>query len=194
MRLTTTVAASAVPGTGCSVGATAVAESSELNGPDPVIVKTGCVTVGSPCSFTVTSAYEPDSRRLVVRVDGQSDREQLRYDSAEFKPQFTTTTDYSVGVIVTNGIGSKTATLSGQHIDKPLCSSAPDDINTSIGHQHQHRSASRRHGPLHHVFARGWTPSVECDKFDWSFGDGGTSTEMVPTHTSTTAPAHTPSR
>ncbi|MEA2475789.1 MAG: hypothetical protein QOE06_3704, partial [Thermoleophilaceae bacterium] len=59
VRLTTTVAASAVPGTGCGGWANAVAESNELNGPDPVIVKTGCVTVGSPCSFTVTSAKNP---------------------------------------------------------------------------------------------------------------------------------------
>jgi PKD repeat protein len=181
VRLTTTVAAPAVPTPGCSSLATAVAQSSELNGPDPVIVKTGCATVNLPCSFTVTSAKNPTlagwsfawSVTPTVTNSGTS--------ASEFSPQFTTTADYSVSVIVTNGIGSKTATLSSQHIDKPLCSSAPDDINTAIGIGNN-STPSPGDTVSFLIFARGWLESVECDKFDWSFGDGGKSTEMQPTH------------
>jgi len=191
VRLTTTVAASAVPGAGCSNAATAIAESSELNGPDPVIVKTGCVTVGTPCSFTVTSVKNPTlagwSFAWSVNpntVTGPG------ANTAEFKPQFATTTDYSIGVVVTNGIGSKTATLAGQHIDKPLCSSAPDDINTYMGPNTLSTLTPGVPVPFA-IFARGWTPSVECDKFEWAFGDGGTSTELAPSHTYAAAGTYT---
>jgi len=181
VRLTTTVAASAVPGTGCSGGATAVAESSELNGPDPVIVKTGCVTVGSPCSFTVTSAKNPTLSGWSFAWSSNPSVTGTGSNTSEFKPQFTTTTDYSVGVVVTNGIGSKTSTLAGQHIDKPLCSSAPDDLNTFIGINVNTTPAPGDAVPFI-IFARGWEPAADCDKFDWSFGDGGKSTELAPTH------------
>lgn len=190
VRLTTTVAASAVPGAGCSNAATAVAESSVLNGPDPVIVKTGCVTVGTPCSFTVTSATNPTLAGWSFAWSSNPTVSSSGASTAEFKPQFTTTTDYSVGVIVTNGIGSKTATLPGQHIDKPLCSSAPDDINTYMG---PNTTATLTPGVAvpFAIFARGWAPSVECDKFDWAFGDGGTSTELAPSHTYAAAGTYT---
>ena len=181
VRLTTTVAASAVPGTGCSSLASAVAQSSELNGPDPVIVKTGCVTVGSPCSYTVTSAKNPTLAGWSFAWTVNPTVTSPGTTSAVFTPQFTTTTDYSVGVTVTNGIGSKVATLSGQHIDKPLCSSAPDNINNAIG-INNNTTPNPGDTVTFIMFPRGWAPSVECDKFAWSFGDGGTSTEMVPTH------------
>jgi PKD repeat protein len=186
VRLTTTVAASAVPGTGCAGGATVVAESSVLNGPDPVIVKTGCLTVGAPCSFTVTSATNPTLAGWSFAWTVNPTVTSSGSNTSAFKPQFTTTTDYSVGVIVTNGIGSKTATLAGQHIDKPLCSSAPDNLNTFIGVFTNSALLPSESIPFK-VFATGWTPSVECDKFDWTFGDGGTSAEMSPSHTYQTA-------
>jgi FOG: PKD repeat len=186
VRLTTTVTASAVPGAGCSSLATAVVQSSELNGPDPVIVKTGCLTVGSPCSFTVTSAKNPTLAGWSFAWTVNPTASSSGTAASDFRPQFTTTTDYSVAVVVTNGIGSKTATLSGQHIDKPLCSSAPDQVNNAIG-----IGSNTTPAPGDTVsflmFPRGWTPSVQCDKFDWSFGDGGTSTEMIPTHVYTNA-------
>ena len=182
VRLTTTVAASAVPGTGCASAANAVAESGVLNGPDPVIVKTGCLTVGSPCSFTVTSATNPTLAGWSFAWTSNPTATSTGANSAEFKPQFTTTTDYSIGVIVTNGIGSKTATLPSQHIDKPLCSSAPDDINTFIGPNTNGTLVPGQPVPFA-IFTRGWTPSLECDKFEWAFGDGGTSTELAPSHT-----------
>jgi len=186
VRLSTTVAASAVPGTGCSSLASAVAQSSELNGPDPVIVKTGCSTVGSPCSFTVTSAKNPTLAGWSFAWTVNPTVTNSGTTAAVFSPQFTTTTDYSVGVTVTNGIGSKTATLSGQHIDKPLCSSAPDNINNAIG-INNNNVPNPGDTVTFIMFPRGWTPSVECDKFAWTFGDGGTSTEMVPSHVYNTA-------
>jgi PKD repeat protein len=189
VRLTTTVAASAVPGPGCSSFASAVAESSELNGPDPVIVKTGCATVGSPCSFTVSSAKNPTLAGWSFAWTANPAVSSTGSNTSEFKPQFTTTTDYNVGVVVTNGIGSKTATLPG-HIDKPLCSSAPDDLNTSIGLNTNGTPAPGTAVPFT-IFVLGWTPSVECDKFDWSFGDGGKSTEMNPSHVYQSAGTYT---
>ncbi len=189
VRLTTTVAASAVPGAGCSSLATAVAQSSVLNGPDPVIVKTGCLTVGSPCSFTVTSAQNPTLAGWSFAWTVNPTASNSGTSASAFKPQFTTTADYTVGVTVTNGIGSKSATLAG-HIDKPLCSSAPDNLNTAIGIYTNSTPAPGDAVPFH-IFPTGWTPSVECDKFDWSFGDGGTSTDMFPTHVFTTANTYT---
>jgi PKD repeat protein len=186
VRLSTTVDASAVPGAGCSSLASAVAQSSELNGPDPVIVKTGCATVGSQCSFTVTSAKNPTLAGWSFAWTVNPTVTGSGAATAVFGPQFTTTTDYSVGVTVTNGIGSKTATLSGQHIDKPTCSDAPDDLNNAIG-----INSNSNPNPGDTVefimFPRGWEPSVQCDKFVWTFGDGGTSTEMRPTHVYNTA-------
>ncbi|MGA8808804.1 MAG: PKD domain-containing protein [Thermoanaerobaculia bacterium] len=181
VRLSTTVAASAVPGTGCSSLASAVAQSSELNGPDPVIVKTGCVTVGGPCSFTVTSTKNPTLAGWSFAWTVNPSVTSQGTTAAVFAPQFTTTTDYSVGVTVTNGIGSKTATLSGQHIDKPLCSSAPDNINNAIG-INSNTVPNPGDSVTFIMFPRGWVPSVECDKFAWTFGDSGSSTDMVPSH------------
>jgi PKD repeat protein len=189
VRLTTTVAAAAVPGPGCSSLASAVAESTELNGPDPVIVKTGCATVGSPCTFTVTSAKNPTLAGWSFAWTANPAVSSTGSNTSEFKPQFTTTTDYNVGVVVTNGIGSKTATLPG-HIDKPLCSSAPDDLNTSIGPNTNGTPEPGTAVPFT-IFVLGWTPSAECDKFDWSFGDGGKSTEMYPTHVYQSAGTYT---
>jgi PKD repeat protein len=185
VRLTTTVAASAAPGAGCSSLATAIAQSSVLNGPDPVIVKTGCATVGSPCSFTVTSAQNPTLAGWSFAWTVNPTATNSGTSASDFRPQFTTTADYTVGVTVTNGIGSKTATLTG-HIDKPLCSSSPDDFNTAIGPFTNSTPAPGDAVPFH-IFPTGWTPSVQCDKFAWSFGDGGTSTEIEPTHVYTTA-------
>jgi PKD repeat protein len=186
VRLSTSVAASAVPGAGCSAFATAGAQSSALNGPDPVIVKSGCATVFSPCSFTVTSVTNPTltgwSFAWVVNPAVTSSGA----TTSVFSPQFTTTTDYSVGVTVTNGIGSKPTTLSGQHIDQPLCSSAPDDFNNAIG-INTNSNPNPGDTVTFLMFPLGWTPSVECDKFDWSFGDGAKSTDMVPTHIYATA-------
>ena len=185
VRLTTTVAASAVPGTGCSSLATAVAQSSVLNGPDPVIVKTGCLTVGSPCSFTVTSAQNPTLAGWSFAWTVTPTATNSGTTASDFRPQFTASADYSIGVTVTNGIGSKSAALTG-HIDKPRCSSAPDDFNTAIGPFTNATPAPGDAVPFH-IFATGWTPSADCDKFAWSFGDGGQSSEMEPTHVFTNA-------
>lgn len=181
VRLTTTVDASAVPGAGCASLANAVSVSSVLNGPDPVIVKTGCATVGTPCSFTVTSATNPTLTGWSFAWTVNPTVTSSGSDASVFMPQFTTTTDYSVSVVVTNGIASKTATLTGQHIDKPLCSSAPDQVNFFFG-----TGSSTTPAPGDTVsfliFPRGWTPTAACDKFDWTFGDGGTSKDFTPTH------------
>ena len=182
VRLTTTVDASAVPG--CAGGATAVAQSSVLNGPDPVIVKTGCVTVGAPCSFTVTSATNPTLAGWSFAWTVTPTVTSSGSTTSEFKPQFTTTTDYSVDVIVTNGIGRKTA---GQHIDKPFCSDSPNDFNAAIGPNLNTTPNPDDSVPFKIFGATGWAPSVECDKFDWSFGDGDHSTEMSPSHVYATA-------
>jgi PKD repeat protein len=189
VRLTTTVAASAVPGTGCSSLAAVVAQSSVLNGPDPVIVKTGCATVGSPCSFTVTSAQNPTLAGWSFAWTVNPTAANSGATASEFRPQFTTTADYTVSVIVTNGIGSKLATLAG-HIDKPLCSSAPDDFNTAIG-PFTNSTPSPGDAVPFHIFATSWTPSVQCDKFAWSFGDGGTSTAIEPSHVYNTGGTYT---
>ncbi|MGH9420541.1 MAG: hypothetical protein ACRD3J_11240, partial [Thermoanaerobaculia bacterium] len=115
VRLTTTIGESAAPGTGCGAYATSVAQSSVLNGPDPQIVKTGCLTVGAPCSFTVTSASNPSlagwsfawsSNPTVTSSTGTN--------TATFSPLFTTSTDYGVTVTATNGIGSVNASLLAQ--------------------------------------------------------------------------------
>jgi PKD repeat protein len=190
VRLTTTVPGTAVTGAGCSSLATAVAESSELNGPDPVIVKTGCLTVGSPCSFTVTSAKTPTLAGWSFAWNVNPTVINSGTSASDFRPQFTTTTDYTVGVVVTNGIGSKTATLSS-HIDKPLCSSAPDNLNAAIGQYTNAPTLAPGDAIPFRIFPTGWTPSVECDKFDWSFGDGGKSTEMEPSHVYAAAGTYT---
>jgi PKD repeat protein len=190
VRLTTTVAPSAVPGAGCAGLVNAVAASSVLNGPDPAIVKTGCVTVGSPCSFTVTSATNPTLSGWSFAWSVNPTVTGTGGAGSVFMPQFTTTTDYSVTVVATNGIASKTATLSGQHIDKPLCSSAPDQVNFFFG-----TGSSTNPAPGDTVsfviFPRGWTPTAECDKFAWTFGDGGTSTDFTPTHVYTNPGTYT---
>jgi len=186
VRLTTNVDASAVPGTGCANLGNDLAESIDLNGPDPVIVKTGCVTVGAPCSFTVTSATNPTLAGWSFAWTVNPTVTSTGSNVSVFMPQFTTTTDYSVSVVVTNGIASKTATLTGQHIDKPLCSSAPDQVNFFFG-----TGSSTTPAPGDTVsfliFPRGWTPTPQCDKFAWTFGDGGTSTDFTPTHVYTAA-------
>src|SRR5205085_1527255 len=83
----------AVQGASCSGGAAADAESNELNGPDPVIVKLGCLTVGSPCSFTVTSAKNPTLAGWSCAWSSNTAVTNSGTNTSEFKPQFTTTTD-----------------------------------------------------------------------------------------------------
>jgi len=152
--------------------------------PDPVIVKTGCLTVGSPCSFTVTSTKNPTLSGWSFAWTVNPSVANSGTAASEFRPQFTATADFAVSVVATNNIGSKTASLAG-HIDNPpKCTSAPDDLNTAIGPFTNSPPALGEPVPFM-IFARGWTPSVECDKFEWSFGDGGTSAEMFPTHTFT---------
>jgi PKD repeat protein len=154
--------------------------------PDPVIVKIGCLTVGSPCSFTVTSAQNQSLVGWSFAWTVNPSATNSGTAASSFRPQFTTTADYTVGVIATNGIGSKPASLTG-HIDKaPACSSAPDDLNAAIGIFTNSAPAIGDAVPFH-IFATGWTPSTECDKFEWSFSDGGTSTDMFPMHAFTAA-------
>jgi len=62
-----------------------------------------------------------------------------------------------------------------------LCSSAPDDINNAIG-INSNTNPNPGDTVTFIMFPRGWAPSAQCDKFDWSFGDGGKSTELMPTH------------
>ena len=123
---------------------------------------------------------EPDPRRMVVRVDVNptvtSPVRTRRNLSRSSRPRRTTASASSSPT----ASAARRATLAGQHIDKPLCSSAPDDINNSIGINNNNVPAPG-HGPLHHLPA-GMAPSVECDKFAWSFGDGGTSTDNGPDH------------
>jgi PKD repeat protein len=190
VRLTTSLAASAVSAGNCASLTNLVALSGELNGPDPVVVKNGCATVGAPCSFSVTSVKNPTLAGWSFAWTVNPTVSSVSTTNSSFSPQFTTTTDYIVGVTVTNGIGNKTVTVPSQHIDKPLCSSAPDDLNNAIG-INSNTNPSPGDTVSFIMFPRGWEPSVQCDQFDWSFGDGGKSTDMLPTHVYNTAGTYT---
>lgn len=186
VRLTTSINEGAAPG--CSAFASSVVQSSLLNGPDPQIAKSGCATVGAPCSFTVTSVSNPSLAGWSFAWNSNpSVSSSTGTTAAEFKPQFTTSTDYSVSVTATNGIGSTPVSLPGQHIDKPACSSAPDNINMAIG-LGTNPPIAPGDTVSFLIFPRGWVPSAQCDSFTWTFDDGGSSsTDMQPTHTFSSA-------
>ena len=185
VRLTVSVLPAAL-NVACQGYPTSIASTGALNAPDPSeIVVSGCAYAGSPCSLSinsVSSASQVDwTYSWSITGSAQSGSGQT------FTPPITAAGSYVVTVVINNPFGSSTKQTTFTAAQPP-CSSSPTKNNTAIGYSGR-TSGCYAPGTVcntgetitFRAFPSGWTPDI-CDKYQWSFGDGGQSTDKTPAH------------
>jgi PKD repeat protein len=188
VRLTIDVA----PAAACA-SQSQTATLANLTGPDATVTKTGCANVGSPCSFTVTGSNQTASWTYEWAAVGAATFTNSGQGPtfATFAPQFTVGGDYSVTVKVSNALGTANLGPIPIHLDAPACSSNPTTFNTAIWFGGTQSGCIDSFAPctagekINYGITtdRSWTPSGNCEKYSWDFGDGSGSTDASPSHT-----------
>ena len=151
-----------------------------LNGPDPV-VNGDCTNGGSPCSFSVASAsgVDPVADGWTYSWSVQPANFRGATTGATFAPVFTAAGQYTVGVTVSNGIGSSTASKSVVVTKVVLCQQMQPGNNVFISYQSASGSCSFVGGTCSvgesvTFNAAAFQYDFGCDThtFTWDFGDG----------------------
>ncbi|HEX6098059.1 MAG TPA: PKD domain-containing protein [Thermoanaerobaculia bacterium] len=165
---------------------TSFTSSMTLSAPDPVITKSGCANVGSPCSFTASSPSDPSMTgwTLLWTVTGPSG---TKTSSANpYSPTLTVAGTHTVTLKATKSIFEKTASTNVT-VEPSLCQPLPQPQNVSI------TKVGCSSGCAPGTTVTFW-PSMQgysaqaCDTFEWNFGSGqGTATGEEVTHTYATA-------
>jgi PKD repeat protein len=177
----------AVLASGCSSFATDVSTTNALNGPGAqTIVATGCDNAGSPCTLTPAAA-EQSGFSYQWSVSG-GPAAVAGANTYAFNPAITLAGTYTFALTVTNSIGSATATPKTITFAVPVCASNPTEFNSAIGYSGAASGCNSKFTTCtagetitYRVFTT--VGITACDTFQWSFGDGATSTDQTATHT-----------
>jgi PKD repeat protein len=153
--------------------------------PDPVIAKSGCANVGSPCTFTASSigGNPIGGWTMTWTLFKSGDQVGGPFTGNPFTPTLSTAGSYTVSLSATTTVFGGTASVAPFTVAAPLCTNPPTieqmSIYTSCG------GGCETNEDLI-IRADPWLYQFEnCEQFVWTFGDGSaasTTTTRQTTH------------
>ena len=185
------VTAPLAAGTSCPQ-TTADAFTPPLNGPDPGAIQGGCTGAqgGPPCSFTISSLSGADSDWTYAwSVNPTMGVTPLSSNTKTYAPNFATAGNYTVSVMVTNSIGSKSASTQTFSVPGATC---PTMTTNSVFISHFGPTSGCRlptdscrigESIAFQASTFGYDFTCSPHQFVWNFGDGSSSTVQYPTVT-----------
>jgi len=152
-----------------------------LSAPDPVVTKSGCGNVGSPCTFTVSSPTDSAMTGWTLLWTSTGPSGTKTGTATTFNPAFTTQGLHTISLKATKSVFDKTVTQTAD-VGASLCQPLPASYNVSITKSCSGSCVAPATVTLAPSFI-GYS-AQECDSFSWNLGSGqGTKTGKVVTHT-----------
>jgi PKD repeat protein len=185
VRLTVTVDPSLILDAGCA-SMTASSDSVQLLVPDPALTVSGCTTVGAPCSITASSASGQNRSGWTYTWSLNGDEKKLATGST-YTPSSSeigeANKSYRVNVRVRNDAGISTTSADATFSLEPaLCTNKPDGLSfTWAGTEGSCLPGTCTSANTLDFNPKAWGYTFQdCDSFNWSFGDGTSSSDKYP--------------
>jgi PKD repeat protein len=165
-------------------------DSITLSAPDPVVTKSGCANVGSPCTFTVSSPTDASMTGWTILWTSTGPSGTKTSTANPFSPGFSAEGVHTITLKATKSVFDKTVSQTVD-VGPSLCQPLPASYNVSIT-----KTGCSGTCPVGTTIT--FAPSFigysaqECDSFSWDLGSGqGTKPGKVVSHTYNTAGSYT---